>query len=59
MDEVDQALKQLFLALMKANPKTEAFAWREAAGGPWDALPRRKRIVSIMTVLLRLLDESI
>ena len=58
MDEIDEALKQLFMALLKANPKTEQFAWAQAAGGPWDQLPRRKRIVSIMTLLLRLLDDE-
>jgi hypothetical protein len=59
MDEIDEGLKQLFYAFLKASPKTQAITSRQLAEGPWDLLPRRKRIVALMTVLLRQLDDPV
>ncbi len=58
MDEIDESLKQLFYAFLKTSPKTQAVA-SSRLDGPWDLLPRRKRIVALMTVLLRQLDDPV
>lgn len=51
MDEIDEGLKHLFYAFLKASPETQAVASRLLVEGPWDLLSRRKRIVALMTVL--------
>ena len=56
MDEVDQALKQLFYALLKASPKSEAITLRQLDGA-WEVMGRRRRIVAIMTSLLHQLED--
>lgn len=59
MDEIDEGLKHLFYAFLKASLKTQAVASRQLVEGPWDLLFRRKRIVALMTVLLRQLDDPV
>lgn len=56
MDDVDRALEQLFYALLKAGPGSQAIAWRQMAA-PWQQMSQRKRIIAIMTILLTRLDE--
>jgi hypothetical protein len=57
VDEIDEALKHLFLALLNASPKMSADIRRQLEK-PWELMSRRRRIISLMTVLLRQLDES-
>lgn len=55
MDDVDEALGRLFYALLKADPKSQGITWRQI-NEPWEQMPRRKRIIAIITVLLNQLD---
>ncbi len=56
MDDIDRALEQLFYALLKAGPGSQAVTWRQITA-PWQQMSRRKRLIAVMTVLLTRLDE--
>lgn len=55
-DDVDAALANLFYALLKAGPHSEAIAYQQLKG-PWEQMSRRKRTVAVITILLRGLDD--